>query len=109
GLDVRIVKPTMFKQTNNLVGYFFDINPTVYLSNWQSTGIVTSKTATIKLSGTDFSNAEPNGYIAFGIGYTYLFQLNVSLNVYYGPGVDIAPLNQITFGTATAVGQKDIQ
>jgi S1-C subfamily serine protease len=116
GIDIRIVKPTFLKQTNNLIGYFVDINPTVYMAGWQSTGIIapTSKASnapTIQLDGTSFSNAEPNLYLAFGFSYTYLFVTNISISVYYGPGADIAPLNQITFGTVTApgAGQKDMQ
>ena len=114
GFGIRIIKPTFLKQTNNLIGYFIDFSPSLFVPNWQSAQLISSSplssVQSVKMSGQNINNSEANLYFSLGLSYTYLFVKDVSLNVYYGPGADIAPGQQITIGTATGLtASKDIQ
>lgn len=115
GFGLRVIKPTFLKQTNNLLGYFFDFSPSVFVPNWQTAQLFTpapfSLVKSVNMNGTeDINNAEIGMYFSFGLSYTYLFVKDVSINVYYGPGVQIVPGGQITMATASGPNvTKDIQ
>ena len=98
GLKFRITKPTMFKQKNNLVGYFFDLSPSYYVPNMQPFNAINTTNGTIKINGADFGQAELHIDLSFGFCYSYLFKSDVSLTAYFGVVGDLNPVDGSTNG-----------
>jgi S1-C subfamily serine protease len=102
GVSFKIVKPTFLKQANNLVGYFFNLEPAFFQANWSSANIINSPGNAIAMSSN--ADLEVNMNFSFGFSYTYLFNNQIALYVYYGPALNLDPIsnNPLNIGQLTS-------
>ncbi len=100
GVSLKIVKPTFLKQANNLVGYFFNLEPAFFQGNWSSAKLVSSPGNTVTNSGS--ADGEININFSFGLSYTYLFNNHIAIYFFYGPAINIDPISN----TSMNIGQQ---